>query len=511
MGFFLFHFFVYDSSQEINNNTNVQSSEPLNVIVASCIQSNSPNALFVSHKVETYNETRIGANKRIDGYYPLVTINVTRTLDIQAAVKCAAKYKIDVVAKNGGHSFEGFSSTNGILLDLDAYSDIVTYSLSSNTITVQSGMRQARLYGFIVSLFPSALFGGGTCPTVGVTGLVLCGGYGMLGRWLGLGSDQVIAFTIVDANGDERVIDKNTPDIFWALRGGCSSAFGIVSSVTLQLHEVATLTTFDMTLITSMEQFVSFSYWWQTWAPALSSNVTSVLHFKKGKIIFQFLYLGRKQSAMRETYGAIVKQLHGYVNASAIEEAYVERSTLDTVLWWSHDDSLQTLDDLLAVKTLPPLSERSRRKTKSNYCYEPVNHTALELIYNALENKIINQAEWKAYNYGTNKPFTTPTSPLLRGHIYEFHYGNSYKSDQDTKVHDEELVDEVNALGHQFAHYYYGYNAYIGYVDSDLLTPGNDYFGVENTARLSRIQENYDPTNVLQTESSVYLYGTLDS
>ena len=36
----------------------------------------------------------------------------------------------------------------------------------------------------------------GTCPTVGVTGHILCGGYGRLGRYTGLTSDQVLGFKV---------------------------------------------------------------------------------------------------------------------------------------------------------------------------------------------------------------------------------------------------------------------------------------------------------------------------
>ena len=60
--------------------------------------------------------------------------------------------------------------------------------------------RLARLYGLLVqSLYPDSeavdagistdspyyVLAGGTCPTVGVTGHVVCGGYGMFGRMIG--------------------------------------------------------------------------------------------------------------------------------------------------------------------------------------------------------------------------------------------------------------------------------------------------------------------------------------
>src|SRR2546422_215857 len=60
----------------------------------------------------------------------------------------------------------------------------------------------------------------GACPSVGIAGLTLGGGFGVLGRRYGLTSDQLVGARVVLADG--RVVDcdeHRAPSLFWALRG----------------------------------------------------------------------------------------------------------------------------------------------------------------------------------------------------------------------------------------------------------------------------------------------------
>src|SRR5262249_56038163 len=61
----------------------------------------------------------------------------------------------------------------------------------------------------------------GSCPTVGVSGHVLGGGFGLLGRPFGLASDSLEWIELVDPQG--RIIQadgQQNPDLFWASRAG---------------------------------------------------------------------------------------------------------------------------------------------------------------------------------------------------------------------------------------------------------------------------------------------------
>lgn len=70
---------------------------------------------------------------------------------------------------------------------------------------------------------------GGRIGPVGVPGLLLAGGVNFYGNQLGWGSDNVINYELVLADGSLVEVNKtHHSDLFWALKGG-SSNFGIVT------------------------------------------------------------------------------------------------------------------------------------------------------------------------------------------------------------------------------------------------------------------------------------------
>ena len=80
---------------------------------------------------------------------------------------------------------------------------------------------------------------GGGCTTVGVAGLVLSGGFGSLSKRYGLAAASLLEAEIVTADGMVRIANAGTnPDLFWAIKGGGGGTFGIISKLTLRLHEL---------------------------------------------------------------------------------------------------------------------------------------------------------------------------------------------------------------------------------------------------------------------------------
>ena len=162
-----------------------------------CISKYSPDVTFVISTTTDYNNDRIGTNFRYDNLYPLVIVDVKDPKDIRASVLCAAEFHVEVTVMNGGHSFEGASCTNGILLHLDSHHDVISHELNYVQLTIdeektieqqpsfvkiQSGVRLARLYGLVNQINDERtvtskdahgvyVVSGGTCPTVGVTGM----------------------------------------------------------------------------------------------------------------------------------------------------------------------------------------------------------------------------------------------------------------------------------------------------------------------------------------------------
>jgi FAD/FMN-containing dehydrogenase len=270
--------------------------------VLRCIQQQSPNITIILPQDDGYNDMRIGVNFRYDKGFPHLIVKVVNEGDVIASLVCSESIgRVRVTVMNGGHSFEGLSTTENeqqweiynenqpsnlkdeatelvyLLLHLDLFSNVLDFDEKSQTITVQSGMRLGRLYGNIVQYGQGNLaLGAGTCETVGVVGHVLCGGYGMLGRYVGFTSDQVIRFHVARSSGDIiPVSETENPNLFWALRGGCSSIFGVIVDATFQLTQLPSpnVTTVSLPEIYGWENVTNVALWFQKYAPFKAPEV----------------------------------------------------------------------------------------------------------------------------------------------------------------------------------------------------------------------------------------------
>ena len=180
-----------------------------------------------------YNSERLVYNTRYDGTRPQAVVQALDTRDVQGVVRWASRFGVPIVARSGGHSYAGYSTTGrGVVVDLSRLNRI---RVANGRATVGAGVQLIDLQRALTRRGLSVP--SGSCPSVGIAGLTLGGGHGLAGRRYGLTTDNLRAATIVTADGRIRQVDANTnEDLFWACRGGGGGNFGIVTSFTLQTH-----------------------------------------------------------------------------------------------------------------------------------------------------------------------------------------------------------------------------------------------------------------------------------
>jgi len=154
--------------------------------------------------------------------------------DVRHAVEFAGANSLLTAVRGGGHSWPGKSvCEGGLMIDLSRM----------NEVTVDAKARRARAGGGTLlngldtaSLEHGLVTTAGVVSHTGVGGFTLGGGFGRLNRKYGLAVDNLLAATIVTADGRVRRIDASTePDLFWAIRGGGGN-FGVVTDFEFQLH-----------------------------------------------------------------------------------------------------------------------------------------------------------------------------------------------------------------------------------------------------------------------------------
>ncbi|WP_214110183.1 FAD-binding oxidoreductase [Acrocarpospora catenulata] len=185
-----------------------------------------------------YESARRVWNRRVDRKPAAIARCHTRA-DAVAALAVARDAGLEVAVRGGGHSFPGFSTTDGgLVLDLGPMKRIVI-DLLERTAKVGPGVRWGELTAAAAGYGLAPV--GGHVADVGVAGLTLGGGNGWLARMYGLACDNLVAADVLTASGEiVRASAAENPDLYWGLRGGGGN-LGIVLEFTLRLHPVADL------------------------------------------------------------------------------------------------------------------------------------------------------------------------------------------------------------------------------------------------------------------------------
>ncbi len=185
-----------------------------------------------------YDPASQPANGRYSDIRPIAVAEVADEADIVTSVNWCRRTGVAPVVRAGGHSYAGFSTSTGLLIDISNLNGF-TVDPQAGTATAGGAALNADL---INATIDTPLFlPGGTCLGVGLGGLTLGGGIGYNTHWAGLTSDHLLASRIVTASGEVLDLDPSTnSDLFWACRGGAGGSFGVNTSFTYELVQVPT-------------------------------------------------------------------------------------------------------------------------------------------------------------------------------------------------------------------------------------------------------------------------------
>ncbi|NDW47014.1 FAD-binding oxidoreductase [Ruegeria sp. PrR005] len=180
-----------------------------------------------------YNADRMLSNPRFSAF-PEVIVYCEVEADVAECLRVARALSMAVVVRSGGHSTAGFSSQNGFLIDVSRMNDVCITPEALRAWVgpgTNFGKFNAKLQTYDLHT------PGGACPDVCVGGYMQGGGYGFTARIFGMNCDQVEEIRVMLTDG--RIVHANAelnPDLFWAVRGGTGSNFGILLAVKYRLY-----------------------------------------------------------------------------------------------------------------------------------------------------------------------------------------------------------------------------------------------------------------------------------
>ncbi|EON95608.1 putative fad binding domain protein [Phaeoacremonium minimum UCRPA7] len=201
--------------------------------------------------------SRTGANCTLGGY-PSYVLSVTNVAQIQLAFNFARNLNVRLNVKNKGHDFNGKSTGAGSLSiwthhlqDIRYISKYTTSTYSGAALKIGAGVQAEKVYQFADSKGLQVV--GGIARTVGLGGgYIAGGGHSPLMSVKGMAADQVLALEAVLPDGRFVSVDEKTnSDLFWALRGGGGSTFGVVTSLVIAAYPKVKITTLTYSFSTS--------------------------------------------------------------------------------------------------------------------------------------------------------------------------------------------------------------------------------------------------------------------
>lgn len=302
---------------------------------------------------------------------------------VQTSLLCAKKHGYEIRIRSGGHDFEGLSYTADVpfvMIDLNNMRSI-DIDVAKRTAWVGTGAVLGELYYSIAQKSNNTLyFPGGTWPTVGISGLIGGGGTGNLLRKYATAGDNVLDARIIDVNG--RILNRKSmgEDLFWAIRGGVASSFGVVVSWKLQLVPVPEKVTVFIVNRTLEQGATEIFFKYQSLATFEDRNLyirsQAASEFignttqKTMRIIFQGIYQGTTNELI-----PVMDKV--FPELGVTREICQEMTSVQSTLVFFGRPSTTPLEILTNRSAIP----KSNSKTKSNFVRTPIPISGLEKIW----------------------------------------------------------------------------------------------------------------------------------
>ncbi|XP_068322194.1 tetrahydroberberine oxidase-like [Pyrus communis] len=446
---------------------------------------------------------------------PQAIITPSQYSHVQAAIVCSKKEGIEIRTRSGGHDYEGLSYVSEspfIIIDLFNLRSI-DIDIKKDRAWVESGATLGELYYAIAQKSKLYGFPAGICPTIGVGGHISGGGHGPLFRKYGLAADNVLDAKIVDVNG--RVLDRKSmgEELFWAIRGGGGSSFGVIVAWKLRLVPVPPIVT-GYTVSKTIEQGTTkLVSKWQAIADRMPEEyfLRLVIQVASGagknggktiQVLFNFLFFESVEKLlpwMQENFPELDLE----------RKNFIEMSWISSVLYIANIPRNET--EVLLQRT-----QQSKRffKAKSDYVTKPISGAALEGLWKTMLE--LDSFQLILTPFGGRMSEISDSEipfPHRKGNLFEIQYFDNWGNAEETEKH----ISGMRMV--------YAYLApcvsksprasYLNYRDLDLGRNGDcntsyaqasawglKYFK-NNFRRLAKVKTVVDPGNFFRDEQSI--------
>ena len=455
-----------------------------------------------------YDTDRLLFNPSFDRIHPSGIAHCAKPEEVAACLAFAQEHQLPFSVRGGGHSFGGYSTSAGLVIDQAPMSQVVAHG--DGTATIGAGARLIDVYAGLAA--SGVMIPAGSCPTVGIAGLTLGGGVGVVSRKYGLTIDSLRGATVVLADG--RVVtcdERHEPDLFWALRGGGGGNFGVVTSFDFATHPAPDVTVGGMHWPWSAAADVLSA--WLDWAPhapdELWSNCLALTQAQRGPGIEPTVRVGAAYLGSTSGLHGLFDDLVAKVGRAPSSRTGSTKGWLAAMQYEGGCSDLSVGECRLPSQGPAGRLQREGSVARAEYFSTKPSAAGIQVLVDAVAAR---QADpglsgvagvaFDAYGGAIGRVARDATAFVHRNPLCGVLLNGTFQVGEPASAADanRRWVDD---LGRKLAPYVDG-EAYQNYIDPSRADWARAYYG-SNLARLQAVKRHYDPADAFRFAQSIPL------
>jgi hypothetical protein len=414
---------------------------------------------------------------------PRVRVVAASAAAVSTTILWAVNNGVGFAVRSGGHSYEGFSQSPDLVIDVRGMKAI-KLSGDRKSVTIGAGSSLGSVYDALASSHRA--IPAGSCFPVGVAGHSLGGGFGLLGRPFGLACDSILSMEVVDASGKILTAsEQENTDLFWALRGGGNGNFGVVTNFNFRTSLVNMVAKFAITWTKPVAQAVKIVQAWQQWLENVPSSITGTLHLTKAKGGLIQVHMAGLSVQSESSLNVELKRLQSLAGAANVRTTTMTFHQAATIFNGGE-----------------PNPDSVLMKAKSDYVTEPMTGQGILTLLNGLM-KAPGEIAVLCDTYGgaINRIAADAMAFVHRGNT---RYVMQYYMQWDSAGATDANIAMMRTLYTSMRPFVSG-GCYVNYCDLDLGDGYAKAYWGDNLPRLMKIKAEVDPKNIFKHAQSVPL------
>lgn len=421
---------------------------------------------------EEYDVLRKDYNLAINKF-PLAIVYCYNSQDVSNAIRWCRKHDVDIRIRTHGHNYEAYSIGNDVLVIDTSLMNKIEIDTRRDTAKIEAGANLRQVYSMLADRGYG--FPGGTCPTVGISGLVLGGGIGLSSRRFGLVTDNLLELEIVNAEGKLLVANQyRNSDLFWACRGAGGGNFGVVVSYTFSVFKAEKVTLIQLRW--SPEARVEFLALWQHWLRTADRRISCFAGFNGTGIYLNSFFYGTEKEARRILRDFLL--LPGLSPNSVIK-------------------SVPFIEAVNAIGAMygPPM----RFKSTGRFVYKTLSRKTIQRLVRHVDNSP-DKSSCRISIYTLGGAVKDMASSETAFYYRNARYIMAITADWD-KGENPDIYRRWVAEGFDFIESFTN-GSYVNFPYRELEDYQHEYYG-ENIYKLKRVKRIYDPHNIFRFQQSI--------